>query len=373
MSGKDIIEDASMETLELKGTTYYLVFNESQLRAIGTGKYGLDKDYMQQADIQMSADEWEPVGTVEEPFTGSYNGNGYEIIGLTAAEPDAEPAGMFGAARDAHIYNITLRDYNIERNKNSAEQPDFPILACDLGGSRVYDNTVYLPDEIITGVQGTDSTQTAAAGPAAQDIASRAGEYYENGNLPEFGRAFSVLDESSQKFWLETIYADEKIAFFSVSLQQIETGSPLIGYYAQKAYEDGRIAFFSVLTDYMSKDMLESWQDQAAEEGKFNFESVLLTALGRDWELEARQEEKDRQREEEYRNVGITMNGKLRYYQGQLVNIFLDMSQPGKSFYTLDMNPDGVVNVKIIRDENGKIQGAAYMTDAEVKELFGDI
>ncbi len=389
MSGKDIIEDASMETLELKGTTYYLVFNESQLRAIGTGKYGLDKDYMQQADIQMSADEWEPVGTMEEPFTGSYNGNGYEIIGLTAAEPDAEPAGMFGAARDAHIYNITLRDYNIERNKNSAEQPDFPILACDLGGSRVYDNTVYLPDEIITGVQGTDrartadeiitgvqgtdSTQTAAAGPAAQEIASRAGEYYENGNLPEFGRAFSVLDESSQKFWLETIYADEKIAFFSVSLQQIETGSPLIGYYAQKAYEDGRIAFFSVLTDYMSKDMLESWQDQAAEEGKFNFESVLLTALGRDWELEARQEEKDRQREEEYRNVGITMNGKLRYYQGQLVNIFLDMSQPGKSFYILDMNPDGVVNVKIIRDENGKIQGAAYMTDAEVKELFGDI
>ncbi len=119
--------------------------------------------------------------------------------------------------------------------------------------------------------------------------------------------------------------------------------------------------------------MLESWQDQAAEEGKFNFESVLLTALGRDWELEARQEEKDRQREEEYRNVGITMNGKLRYYQGQLVNIFLDMSQPGKSFYMLDMNPDGVVNVKIIRDENGKIQGAAYMTDAEVKELFGDI
>ena len=29
MSGKDIIEDASMETLELKGTTYYLVFNEA--------------------------------------------------------------------------------------------------------------------------------------------------------------------------------------------------------------------------------------------------------------------------------------------------------------------------------------------------------
>lgn len=362
-------EKASMETLEFKGVTYYLVFNEAQLRAIGTGEYGTDKNYMQQADIRMSTDEWEPLGTMDEPFTGSYNGNGFEIIGLTAADEETELAGMFGAARDAHIYNITLRDRNI-RNKNSAEQPDFPILACDLGGNRVYDNIVYLSDEIITGVQGTDTNKTKAPGSADQETASKAGEYYENGDLPGFGRAFSVLDESSRKSWLERIYADEETAFFSVSLEQIETGSPLIGYFAQKAYEDGRIAFFAVLTDHMDKNALEDWLDQAETEGKYNFESVLLTALDRDWEKAALQEELDRQREEEYRSVGITTNGKLRYYQGQLVNVFLDMQQPDKAFYLLDMNPDGTVNVKIVRDEDGKIQGAAYMTDAEVEALF---
>ena len=362
-------ENASMETLEFKGVTYYLVFNEAQLRAIGTGEYGTDKNYMQQADIRMSTDEWEPLGTMDEPFTGSYNGNGFEIIGLTAADEETELAGMFGAARDAHIYNITLRDHNI-KNKNSAEQPDFPIIACDLGGNRVYDNIVYLSDEIITGVQGTDTNKTQAEGSAGRETASKAGEYYENGDLPGFGRAFSVLDESSRKSWLERIYADEETAFFSVSLEQMETGSPLISYFAQKAYEDGRIAFFAVLTDHMDKDALEDWLDQAETEGKYNFESVLLTALDRDWEKAALQEELDRQREEEYRSVGITTNGKLRYYQGQLVNVFLDMQQPDKAFYLLDMNPDGTVNVKIVRDEDGKIQGAAYMTDAEVEALF---
>lgn len=362
-------ENASMETLEFKGATYYLVFNEAQLRAIGTGEYGTDKNYMQQADIRMSTDEWEPLGTMDEPFTGSYNGNGFEIIGLTATDEETELAGMFGAARDAHIFNITLRDHNI-RNKNSAEQPDFPILACDLGGNRVYDNIVYLSDEIITGVPGTDTNKTQAEGAAGRETASKAGEYYENGDLPGFGRAFSVLDESSRKSWLERIYADEETAFFSVSLEQIETGSPLIGYFAQKAYEDGRIAFFAVLTDHMDKNALEDWLDQAETEGKYNFESVLFTALDRDWEKAALQEELDRQREEEYRSVGITTNGKLRYYQGQLVNVFLDMQQPDKAFYLLDMNPDGTVNVKIVRDEDGKIQGAAYMTDAEVEALF---
>lgn len=364
-------ENASMETLEFKGVTYYLVFNEAQLRAIGTGEYGTDKNYMQQADIRMSTDEWKPLGTMDEPFTGSYNGNGFEIIGLTAADEETELAGMFGAARDAHIYNITLRDHNI-KNKNSAEQPDFPILACDLGGNRVYDNIVYLSDEIITGVPGTDTNKTKAPGSAGRETASKAGEYYENGDIPGFGRAFSVLDESSRKSWLERIYADEEIAFFSVSLEQIETGSPLIGCFAQKAYEDGRIAFFAVLTDHMDKNALEDWLDQAEADGKYNFESVLLIALDRDWEKAALQEELDRQREEEYRSIGITTNGKLRYYQGQLVNVFLDMQQPDKAFYLLDMNPDGTVNVKIVRDEDGKIQGAAYMTDAEVKALFGD-
>ena len=60
------------------------------------------------------------------------------------------------------------------------------------------------------------------------------------------------------------------------------------------------------------------------------------------------------------------------YYRGQLVNIFLDI-RPNQSVYTLNMNPKGTVNIKIVRDANNKITAVAYMSDAEVTELLGDM
>ena len=47
-----------MEPLKLNGKYYYLVSNETQLRAIGGTLYGLDLNYIQQCDIELSPDEW---------------------------------------------------------------------------------------------------------------------------------------------------------------------------------------------------------------------------------------------------------------------------------------------------------------------------
>ena len=76
---------------------------------------------------------------------------------------------------------------------------------------------------------------------------------------------------------------------------------------------------------------------------------------------------------EEYRMAGIVQKGKNYYYEEQLVHIFLDIHKPDERFYTLNINPAGTVNVKILREKEGKIIGAAYMSDAEVAELFGDM
>ncbi len=222
-----------------------------------------------------------------------------------------------------------------------------------------------------TALPEMDDNQASSLWADSMKEASKAEEYYENGNLPGFGRAFSVMDQTSQEAWLEIIYYDRKIAFFSVSLQGLEAESPLVDRFAQKAYKDGEIAFFSVLAGYIDKDALEGWLNKAAGEKEFGFESVLLTALDRDWEKEALEEELDRRLNEEYESFGITRNGKLRYYQGQLINIFLDMQQ-NRSFYTLDMNPDGTVNIKVLRGEDGRIYQVVYMTDAEAEELLGE-
>lgn len=383
-----VSEDASgktveMETLEFKGTTYYLVFNEEQLRAIGTGEYGMDLNYMQQADIQLSEKEWVPIGTWENPFTGSFNGNGYEITGLTMKNPDADVVGMFGIAENAHIYNITLRDYDImDAGKNVSGRSVAPILPVGMGGTRSYDNFVYpketaSPAQVIISPEdalpaSVDASEEIAAGDVNGGKSDTLADKYYGINLPQFGAAFAMLDEDAQATWLERIYSDGKIAFFSVGLQQLDEGCPLVTLFAQKAYEDGQISFFSVLAGHMDKETLELWLDKAMQEKQVSFQSVLLKELDRDWELQALEEELRRQRLAEYERYGITRDGKAYYYQGQLVNIFLD-HQTGAAFYTLDMNPNGTVNIKIIRGEDGVIQGADYMTKAEVEELLGNM
>lgn len=352
-----------METLELKGTTYYLVRSEAQLRAIGTGKYGMDQNYMQQADIQLSADEWVPIGTWDDPFTGSFNGNGFEIIGLTMTDPDTKIIGLFGVAKNAHIYNVTMRDYDItSAGRNVPGKSVGAILAVGQG-SRSYDNFAY-PKETIK------HSQTSG------EPLSGIGLYYELDSLPLFEIAFSRLDESAQKTWLERLYADDNFAFFSAAMRGLDIDSSLLADFAEKAYDDGEIAFFSTLSDCMEEAELELWLDRALEDRKWNFQSMLFNKLDRDDEfdeLEAKQEKEwaEAQRSE-YQAAGVTMDGKDYYYQGKLVNIFLDIRKEG-SLYVLDINPKGTVNIKIIRDADDKIAGAAYMTDAEAASLLDDM
>lgn len=149
----------------------------------------------------------------------------------------------------------------------------------------------------------------------------------------------------------------------------------MIQRYADKAYRDDNISYFSVLAMHMSEDAQDKWLSKALEDEKWSFQSMLFNALNREDEFDELKESWEKEWEEaqaaEYRAVGVTINGKDYYYQGQLVDIFLDI-RPGKAFYTLNMNPAGIVNIKIIRDEGNRITGVAYMTDAEVAELLED-
>lgn len=349
-----------METLDFKGTSYYLVYNEAQLRAIGTGKYGMNLNYMQQADISLSAGDWVPIGTWDDPFTGTYNGNGFEITGLTMTDPDAEIIGLFGVAKKAHIYNITLRDYDIaSAGKNAANKSVGAVLAIGQG-SRSYDNFVY-PKE---------------AAVSIKDNSSEIERYYKADSLPLFEITFSRLDENAQRTWLEKLYAESDFAFFSVAVRGLDSNSSLLADFAEKAYTDEEMAFFSTLTDCMDEAELELWLGRALEDGNWAFQSMLFDKLNRGEEFDELEEKQEKEWAEaqaaEYQTVGVTMDGKDYYYQGQLVNIFLDI-RPNKSVYTLNMNPKGTVNIKIVRDTENKITGVAYMTEAEVIELLGDM
>ena len=65
--------------------------------------------------IDISSNEWIPVGTDVEPFTGVINGGGYAINGLTITtlQGSSKYYGLIGKAAGGEIRDITFNDINI--------------------------------------------------------------------------------------------------------------------------------------------------------------------------------------------------------------------------------------------------------------------
>ncbi len=227
-----------------------------------------------------------------------------------------------------------------------------------------------VPDSINAG--NSLEMETKEAGVSIEDNSTEIDRYYKAGSLSLFEITFSRLDENTQKMWLEQLYADGDNSFFSVAVRWLDTSSALFAGFAEKAYADEEMAFFSILTDCMDEAELELWLDRALEDGNWAFQSILFDKLNRGEEFDELKEKWAEAQTAEYQAVGVTMDGKDYYYQGQLVNIFLDI-RPNKSFYTLNMNPKGTVNIKIVRDVENKITGVSYMTETEVIELLGNM
>ena len=76
----------------------------------------LDSHFIQTADIDAVAtatwnngEGFEPVGDDVDSFTGSYNGGGFEIKGLTINRPNDFNIGLFGYIDGARVSNLTLQ------------------------------------------------------------------------------------------------------------------------------------------------------------------------------------------------------------------------------------------------------------------------
>lgn len=205
----------------------------------------------------------------------------------------------------------------------------------------------------------------------SRSAAASAKRYYEADNLALFQIAFSRLDEEAQEEWLEKIYEDDDSAFFSAGISMLCPDNPLIGRFAEKAYADHNSAFFSISCSRMERETLKEWLDRATSDQKAGFQTILLEKLGLDEELAESRAEWERRQLEEYRRWGITREDGVYSYQGEPVNIFLDLRLSSIA-YTMEVNPEGTVNIRVVRDERDEITGVTYLTEAEVAELFGD-
>lgn len=81
------------------------ITNEAGLKAIADDLSG---NYVLAADITLTG-QWTPLGTEASPFTGTFDGGGHSIKGLTVtASRDLDNSGLFGYAKGATLKNVSI-------------------------------------------------------------------------------------------------------------------------------------------------------------------------------------------------------------------------------------------------------------------------
>ena len=124
-SGKVYVKAEASETRELitsilpKLTTEIEIESCQELASIGqTSEYPLNANYILTQDIDISEtegeEEFQPIGSPEEPFTGSFNGRGYTIANIEINAPNDDHLGLFGyISQDGEVSNLILDSVSI--------------------------------------------------------------------------------------------------------------------------------------------------------------------------------------------------------------------------------------------------------------------
>lgn len=108
--------------LRLQGETatevpegYVGIYSASDLDGI---RNNLDGNYILMKNIDLGGYNWVPIGDQENPFTGTLDGNGYEILNLTINQSGQDSGkvyiGLFGYGMPTMISDLCISDVSIE-------------------------------------------------------------------------------------------------------------------------------------------------------------------------------------------------------------------------------------------------------------------
>ena len=94
--------DIATSEVALEAFYFIPVYDEAGLRAMSED---LDGNYRLMNDVTLTG-EWTPVGTEENPFTGSFDGCSHSIIGLSITEGGGNYLGLFGHFSGSFVSNL---------------------------------------------------------------------------------------------------------------------------------------------------------------------------------------------------------------------------------------------------------------------------
>lgn len=134
----------------------FLVVNSGTLRLTGNKNesivstikpYLLSRSYILAEDVDLLGQEWTPVGSSTRNFTGTFSGNGKNILRLFIDRSDFDNVGFFGNLNNATVKDLNIKDAAVYGKNNSG------IFAGAIAGSSVINNCM-----VLGSVSGGDNT-----------------------------------------------------------------------------------------------------------------------------------------------------------------------------------------------------------------------
>ena len=128
-----VAASSAIYNVEVKGVAY-TINTVDDLKTVSmdlAGKFTLN------ADLDLSGENWAPLGTNSDPFTGTFDGNGHVIKNLTYNSSEADKIGLFGVAQGATIKNLGLENVNIYAHNDVAGLLGFEKGSCTISGCYV--------------------------------------------------------------------------------------------------------------------------------------------------------------------------------------------------------------------------------------------
>ena len=102
----------------LATTGFAIISSAAELAAIFDDRSALSGDYILTGNIDLpTTPTWRPIGNYINRFTGSFNGDGYNINGVSSS--GYEYAGLFGYVENANISNVGVLVGNISATSNA--------------------------------------------------------------------------------------------------------------------------------------------------------------------------------------------------------------------------------------------------------------
>ena len=175
---------------KVEGADAAMVYSAADLTALAeminnNAEYA-DMDIVLGTDIDLAAlmtrsvaSNWTPVGSEDQPFTGSFDGNGHTIKNLALVENEAKEGkayiGFFGYAKDATIKNLTFENVyiNIPCLDIDHSQGHIGAVAGSLEGTSTIENVTIKGDITVYTTQtanGASRVAVVAGGNTFGDV-----------------------------------------------------------------------------------------------------------------------------------------------------------------------------------------------------------